>query len=122
MTSLRTAQGGRRCSDRPSYRVPTVALRQADSALVAAAAAGDRGAWEALVDAHLPVVWRVARGAGLTQREAREVVALVWLRLADVLQDVLQEPLVDVLCRSTREQAAQVRALVGPTVPQARKG
>lgn len=121
-TRLRTAARGRRCSDRAPRNVPPAALRQADRLLVLAAADGDRTAWEALVDAHLPVVWRVARGAGLARHDAGEVVALVWLRLADALQDVTQEPLVDWLCRSTREQAEQARALASPAVPRARGG
>jgi DNA-directed RNA polymerase specialized sigma24 family protein len=52
-----------------------------------AAASGDRGAWDALVERHAQDVWATARSRGLGVDEAADVSVLAWLRLADRLDD-----------------------------------
>lgn len=51
--------------------------------LVAAAAGGDRGAWDDLVERFNPLVWAVARGHRLDTAEAADVVQTSWLRLVE---------------------------------------
>ncbi len=53
------------------------------SALVRAAAAGERSAWDALVDRFSELIWAVARGLGLSQADAADVCQTTWLRLAE---------------------------------------
>jgi RNA polymerase sigma factor (sigma-70 family) len=49
--------------------------------LVAAAAAGDASAWEALVTRYGPRLLRVARSQGLSRAEAEDAVQDTWMRL-----------------------------------------
>lgn len=51
--------------------------------LVAEAAAGDRLAWERLVDEYAGLVWSVIRGCGLFGAEAADVSQTVWLRFVE---------------------------------------
>ena len=46
-----------------------------------AACDGDAGAWERIVDRHLPMVNRIARSYGLPQQDREDAVQNVWLRL-----------------------------------------
>ncbi len=52
-------------------------------ALVAGAAAGDRTAWERLVDEYAGLVWAVIRGCGLYGAESADVSQTVWLRFVE---------------------------------------
>jgi RNA polymerase sigma factor (sigma-70 family) len=53
------------------------------SKLVVAAAAGDRDAWERLVDEYANLVWAVVRSCGLYGAEASDVSQTVWLRFVE---------------------------------------
>jgi RNA polymerase sigma factor (sigma-70 family) len=59
--------------------------------LVAAAAAGDRNAWEQLVDAYGRLVWSITRNHRLTPGDAADVSQTTWLRLLEHI-DRLSEP------------------------------
>jgi len=59
--------------------------------LVAAAAAGDGAAWEAIVARYARLVWSVARALGLDAADAADVSQTTWLRLAEHLRR-LREP------------------------------
>jgi RNA polymerase sigma factor (sigma-70 family) len=59
---------------------------------VAAAAGGDPGAWTAIVDRYLPLVYSVTRAHGLSQRDAEDVNQTVWLRLVEHLDDIREPP------------------------------
>jgi RNA polymerase sigma factor (sigma-70 family) len=50
----------------------------ADVSLVARCMDGDEAAWEALVRRHGPVVWTIARRAGLADPDAADVYQTVW--------------------------------------------
>ena len=65
--------------------------RLAVSLLVKAAADGDQGAWDALVEAFAPTVWAIARGHRLSSADAADVFQTTWLRLTQHL-DALEEP------------------------------
>ena len=60
------------------------------AALVRAAAAGDRAAWDQLVDRFSGMLWAISRSYGLGRDDAADAVQLTWLRLlerADSIQD-----------------------------------
>ncbi len=58
---------------------------------LAAAAAGDRAAWNGLVDRYNRLVWATARGHRLSDADAADVVQTTWLRLVENL-DRIQDP------------------------------
>ena len=68
-------------------RTPQISLQPSD-ADVAAAAAGDRRAWDRVVDRHADQVWATVRGRGLDGALAARVCQLTWLRLADHLDEL----------------------------------
>lgn len=53
--------------------------------LVAAAAAGDRAAWDAIVAEYAGLVWAVARSHRLSAADAADVSQVTWLRLLENL-------------------------------------
>src|SRR5258707_2210453 len=59
--------------------------------LVAAAAAGDEGAWSRLVDHFAGLVWSVIRGYRMSAADAADVSQTTWLRLAEHIHKV-REP------------------------------
>lgn len=59
--------------------------------LVAAAAAGDRGAWDAIVSEFAGLVWAVARSLRLSAADAADVSQVTWLRLVENL-DQIRDP------------------------------
>lgn len=59
--------------------------------LVRRAGAGDRTAWDALVDRYAPLVWGICRRRRLSAADAEDVFQSVWLRLVERLRD-LREP------------------------------
>lgn len=60
--------------------------------LVPAAAAGDRAAWDALVERFSGLLWGVARSFRLAEDDAADVVQTTWLKLLEHL-DRIDEPL-----------------------------
>ena len=58
------------------------------SDLVARAKAGDRQAWDALVERYAPLIWSICRRHRLGQADADDVGQSVWLRLVDQLDRV----------------------------------
>ena len=61
------------------------------ASLVAAAAAGDRRAWEGLVDAYGRLIWAIARNHRLSSGDAADVSQTTWLRLLEHI-DRLSDP------------------------------
>ena len=51
--------------------------------LLKAAAAGDQGAWDALVQRHTSLLWSIARSYQLSPADAADVVQTTWLRLVE---------------------------------------
>jgi RNA polymerase sigma factor (sigma-70 family) len=56
--------------------------------LLAAAAAGDQAAWDALVQRHNSLLWSIARSYRLGHADAADVVQTTWLRLVEHLDKV----------------------------------
>src|SRR2546429_8506532 len=59
--------------------------------LVAAAAAGDEGAWSRLVDHFAGLVWSVIRGYRMSVADSADVSQTTWMRLAEHIHRV-REP------------------------------
>jgi RNA polymerase sigma factor (sigma-70 family) len=77
--------------------------------LVERAAAGDRRAWDAIVDRFSPLVWRVARTHGLSDTDAADVFQATWLHLLEHVGDVQQpERLAGWLVTTTRREALRI--------------
>src|SRR5690606_23769884 len=66
-------------------------MRADRDSLVAAAAAGDQGAWDAIVNRYAGLVWAVARGLRLSAADAADVCQVTWLRLLENLNRI-QDP------------------------------
>ncbi len=93
--------------------------------LMAAAASGDRTAWDTLVDRFTGLLWSVARAHRLSTADCADVVQTTWLRLLDHL-DRIQDPsrlagwlattarheCLHTLRRSTREPAFPVEEML----------
>jgi RNA polymerase sigma factor (sigma-70 family) len=56
--------------------------------LLAAAAAGDQHAWDALVQRHTSLLWSIARSYRLGAADAGDVVQTTWLRLLEHLDKI----------------------------------
>lgn len=64
---------------------------RSDADLVAAAAGGDRTAWDGLVERHSQLVYANARAVGADSMLAHDVGQVVWMRLLNRL-DTIREP------------------------------
>jgi RNA polymerase sigma factor (sigma-70 family) len=53
------------------------------TSLVRRAAAGDKSAWERLVDQYSRLIWAMTRDFGLAEMDAADVVQTTWLRLLE---------------------------------------
>jgi RNA polymerase sigma factor (sigma-70 family) len=95
---------------------PTRAERIAG--LLEAARAGEHDAVAQLVTELSPLLWQVARAAGLGLRDAEDVLQTTWMRLLDHLEDI-QAPgaLTAWLVTTTRREAWRVRAVERKQVP-----
>ena len=96
----------------------TVAAARRDpaevSALVVAAAAGDRTAWAALVELFGGLIWNVARGHRLSEGDAADVSQTTWLRLLEHI-DRLEDPsrVGAWLATTARRECLRILALAG---------
>jgi RNA polymerase sigma factor (sigma-70 family) len=61
------------------------------SALLAAAAAGDSSAWNAIVDQYNGLLWSIARGYRMSTADSADAVQTTWLRLVEHL-DRIEDP------------------------------
>jgi RNA polymerase sigma factor (sigma-70 family) len=91
-----TASADQGVTDGGLRRVPEVEVdcprpeRSDLAALVECAAAGDSGAWDALVDRFASTVWAIARGHRLSAADAADVSQTTWLRLVENLHRIEQ--------------------------------
>jgi RNA polymerase sigma factor (sigma-70 family) len=58
------------------------------SLLVRRAGAGDRTAWDAIVDEYSVLLWSVVRGFRLSDAQAADAVQTTWLRLVEHIADI----------------------------------
>lgn len=80
------------------------------AALVRQAAAGDRAAWNALVDRFSGLVWAVTRSTGLRDSDAADVCQTTWLRLVEHLGRIEQPERIGAwLATTARRECLRVR-------------
>ena len=88
------------------------------SDFVAAAAAGDRDAWNRIVDRFAGTVWAVARGHRLSVSDASDVSQTTWLRLVEHLDRIEQpERLGAWLATTARRESLRTLRMSGRQVP-----
>lgn len=105
---------GRPVSVRASQ--PDRAIRVA--ALVDAARQGSDGALGELVTEFSPLLWQVARAAGLGASDAEDVLQVTWMRLIEHLDDIrTPSALAGWLVVTTKREAWRVRAAGRKQVP-----
>jgi RNA polymerase sigma factor (sigma-70 family) len=87
---------------------------------VRAAAAGDSGAWNALVGRFGRLVWAITRAHRLSDADAADVSQTAWLRLVEHL-DRLRDPerVGSWLAATTRNECLRVLRLSGRQIPSA---
>jgi RNA polymerase sigma factor (sigma-70 family) len=85
------------------------------SGLVARARAGDKQAWDALVERYAPLIWSICRRHRLGDADAADVSQTVWLHLTGHLAD-LRDPaaLPGWLATTTRRECARAVHARGP--------
>ena len=89
-----------------------------DAELVLAACNGDAGAWEEIVDRHLPTVNRIARSYGLPRQDREDAVQTVWLNLNQHLPGLRHPHLLRAwLSRVTRSVCGRQRERLRRLVP-----
>ncbi|MDQ8044062.1 MAG: sigma-70 family RNA polymerase sigma factor [Solirubrobacteraceae bacterium] len=85
---------------------------------VAAAAEGDPGAWQSLVDQFSGLVWATARGHRLSDADAADVVQTTWLRLVEHLGRLDEPERVGAwLVTTTRRECLRVIGASARTTP-----
>jgi hypothetical protein len=120
MTPGLAGPGGKRALRMSSERVTPLEAR--DSALLAAAAAGDDRAWDELVGRYAQLVWDVARSYRLDPVATADVCTITWLRCVDRLDDISRtDDLARWLSENTAIEARRV-ACLGAAVPLTMRG
>ncbi|GAA5060177.1 RNA polymerase sigma factor (sigma-70 family) [Thermocatellispora tengchongensis] len=95
----------------------------APAPLLRAAAEGDRGAWDRLVETYSPMMWACARAYGLASGDADDAVQAAWLRLLEHITAIhTPEALGRWLLTTTRHEALHIargnsRVLPAPEPP-----
>lgn len=101
-----------------TYRKAAMDARASLTELMAAAAAGDEGAWSRIVDRFGALLWGVARGYRLENHLAADVVQATWLRLVENLDRIEQpEALPGWLLTTCRREALRVLRAQGRELP-----
>jgi RNA polymerase sigma factor (sigma-70 family) len=96
---------------------PAACTGLSSGALVARAAGGDARAWDQLVERYVGLLWATARGHGLSEAEAAEVVQLAWLRMAEHLDDLPDPERVGVWLAATARRESLRRLSQNGTRP-----
>ncbi|HEV2088188.1 MAG TPA: sigma-70 family RNA polymerase sigma factor [Cryptosporangiaceae bacterium] len=85
--------------------------------LVAAAASGDRNAWDRLVDAYSGLIWAIARNHRLAAGDAADVCQTAWLRLLENIGRLTDPARVGAwLATTTRRECLRLQARQRRTV------
>lgn len=104
-----------------TVRLPHVTHPESETAaLLASAAAGDQGAWNALIDAYSGLVWSVARSFRLSSADAADVHQATWLRLVEQLGRIREPDRLGAwLATTARREALQLLRRAGRDLPTA---
>lgn len=102
--------------DRPvTAAPPTTQLTET----VRLAAAGDRLAWERLVERFAPTVWAIARAHRLNAADAADVSQTTWVRLVENLHRIEQPERVGAwLATTARRESLRLLRLSGRQIPR----
>lgn len=88
--------------------------------LVAAAAGGNQGAWDGLVERFGNLVWSIARAHSLADADAADVSQTTWLRLVENLERIRDpERVGSWLAATARHECLRVLRRAGRNVPVA---
>lgn len=88
------------------------------TALVRAAACGDKSAWDRLVDRFAGTVWAVARSYRVSPSDAADISQTTWLRLVENLDRIQQPDRVGAwLATTARRESLRVLRLSGRQIP-----
>ncbi|MGH3097559.1 MAG: RNA polymerase sigma factor [Streptosporangiales bacterium] len=79
--------------------------------LVRRASAGDRGAWEQLVDRYARLVWAVTRNCRMSESDASDVAQTTWLRLLEHIDRIEPARVGAWLATTARHECLRVVAL-----------
>jgi RNA polymerase sigma factor (sigma-70 family) len=91
---------------------------QSPAALVAAAAAGDEGAWNELVERFGGLLWSIARSYRLNAADAADVTQATWLRLLEHLGQIREPAQVGAwLATTARRECLRLLRSRGREVP-----
>jgi hypothetical protein len=113
-----SARPRRRSTDRPTAAAPALpGTVSGDRQLLRAAALGDAGAWDRLVDAYAGEVWQVPCAAGLPMTVAAGVSEQVWSRLAESLPYDGGGPLGQWLRETAAVETERAQALLARRTP-----
>ncbi|WP_242619568.1 RNA polymerase sigma factor, partial [Actinomadura fibrosa] len=95
-----------------------VVLQDGTDELVVRARDGDGAAWARLVERYSGMLWAIARGHGLDDADAGDVVQTAWLRLVERL-DGLRDPgaVGGWLAATARNESARVAGRRGRELP-----
>jgi RNA polymerase sigma factor (sigma-70 family) len=97
---------------------PDLADQPEIRSLVGAAATGDEGAWNALVDRFSPLVYAIVRGFRIDPADAADVNQTVWLRLVENLGRLREPEHVGAwLATTTRNECLRALRLASRQVP-----
>ena len=110
---------GQAVEEQTAHRVQIVARDYEEIAkLVEAAAGGDSGAWDRLVDRFASTVWAIARAHRLNSADAADVSQTTWLRLVENLDRIQQPERVGAwLATTARRESLRILRLSGRQVP-----
>lgn len=108
----------RRPQPEPSVGLGLEGCERPTAELVLAAAAGDSGAWEALVHRFASTVWAVARAHRLNTADAADVSQTTWMRLVENLDRIQQPDRVGAwLATTARRESLRLLRLGGRQIP-----
>ena len=107
-----------RCDGRRSHSAAHADQRADVAGLVRAASAGDRTAWDSLVDRFASTVWAIARAHRLNAADAADVSQTTWLRLLEHLDRIQQPERVGAwLATTARRESLHVLRRAGRQIP-----
>ncbi len=87
--------------------------------IVRRAAAGDRAAWETLVDRYVALLWAVALRHGIGEADAADVVQTTWVRLLEHINDIREPARISAwLATTARREALRVVAMRRRVTPR----
>jgi RNA polymerase sigma factor (sigma-70 family) len=106
-TTFATRQpGGFTAAGAASRRQASAAKDEEVTALVEAARAGDRRAWDDLFNRYVSLLWSIALRHGLHENDSADVVQSTWLRLLEHIHDIRDSARIGAWLATTAQREA----------------